>query len=207
MAEIQEEILKELGLSDVPLRPVTQADRYRQLEDKAYSHIQVVQDALDNSLAAGDLSGLKVFTGAIKDLTGTYNDLARQRQMSEIQEGQLLPMNILEKYKTDFYPSLQRGVEELRISIENLLPTNMIPEFKSAWNRSYKKYTDAAAGAENAINDYKTLAKEEALFMANQRDNNKMLASKAVTAKLKEEKRQKHNEKEKKQYQRKKAKK
>lgn len=207
MTENQDEILKELGLTGQLSVPVTQTDRYRQLEDKAYGHIQVVQDALDNSLAVGDLSDLKVFTSAIKDLTATYNDLSRQRQMAEIQEGQLLPMNILEKYKVEFYPRLQKGLEELRLSIENLLPPTMVPEFKSAWNRSYRKYTDAARNAEEAINDVKIEAKEEALFMAHQKDNNKMLVSKAVQERIKEEKRQKHNEKEKKQYQRKKAKK
>lgn len=207
MKEKQDDILQELGLTEQLAVPVTQTDRYRKLENEAYGHIQFVQDALSNALSAGELSDLKVFTGAIKDLTATYNDLSRQRQMAEISEGQLLPMNILEKYKTEFYPRLQKGLEELRLSIENLLPSSLVPEFKSAWNRSYRKYTDAARSAEEAINDVKIEAKEEALFLAHQKDNNKMLASKAVQERIKEEKRQKHNEKEKKQHQRKKAKK
>lgn len=72
----------------------------------------------------------------------------------------------------------------------------MVPEFKSAWNRSYKKYTDVAKEAEKAINEYKIVAQEEALFMAHQKDNNRLIASKAVTERIKEEKRKKHNEKE-----------
>lgn len=143
----------------------------------------------------------------IKDLTATYNDLSRQRQMAEISEGQILPMNILDRYKTEFYPTIQRGIEEMKISIENLLPPAMIPEFKSAWNRSYKKYTDAAKSAEDAINDYKTLAQEEALFFANQKDNNRLKASNAVKANIEEKKRKEHNERERKNAQRKREKK
>lgn len=190
------ELSELLGLEETPYVPQTQTERYKQLEEKAYNHIAFVQAALDETLGAGDLSDLRLYTSAIKDLTGTYNDMSRQRQMAEIQEGQLLPMNILERYKNEFYPRIQKGVDEMRINIENLLPTSMVAEFKSAWNRSYKKYTDATKEAESALNDYKLIAQEEALFMAHQRDNNKMIASKAVTERIKEEKRKKHNEKE-----------
>ena len=81
----------------------------------------------------GDFSDLRTYVSGIKDLTSTYNDLSRQRQMAEIQENKMLPMEILDRYKTTFYPRLQTGVEELRISIENLLPTSMVAEFKAAW--------------------------------------------------------------------------
>lgn len=185
-----------LGLEEAIYVPQTQTERYKQLEEKAYNHIAFVQSALDDTLSAGELSDLRLYTSAIKDLTSTYNDMSRQRQMAEIQEGQLLPMNILERYKNEFYPRIMKGVDELRINIENLLPPSMVPEFKSAWNRSYKKYTDATKEAEAALNDYKLIAQEEALFMAHQKDNNRLIASKAVTERIKEEKRKKHNEQE-----------
>lgn len=190
------EISELLGLEEAPYVPQTQTERYKQLEEKAYNHIAFVQAALDETLAVGELSDLRLYTSAIKDLTGTYNDMSRQRQMAEIQEGQLLPMNILERYKNEFYPRIQKGVDEMRINIENLLPPVMVPEFKSAWNRSYKKYTDATKEAESALNDYKLIAQEEALFLAHQKENNRLIASKAVTERIKEEKRKKHNEKE-----------
>lgn len=190
------EISELLGIEPATLPPQTQTDRYRQLENKAFEHIDFVQASMDAMLASGDLSDLRLYTAAIKDLTGTYNDMSRQRQMAEIQEGQLLPMNILERYKNEFYPRIMKGVDEMRINIENLLPPSMVPEFKSAWNRSYKKYTDATKEAEAALNDYKLIAQEEALFMAHQKDNNRLIASKAVTERIKEEKRKKHNEKE-----------
>jgi hypothetical protein len=185
-----------LGLEELVVPPQTQTERYKQLEEKAFNHVAFVQNALDDTLSAGELSDLRLYTSAIKDLTSTYNDMSRQRQMAEIQEGQLLPMNILERYKNEFYPRIMKGVDELRINIENLLPPSMVPEFKSAWNRSYKKYTDATKEAEAALNDYKIIAQEEALFMAHQKDNNRLIASKAVTERIKEEKRKKHNEKE-----------
>ena len=190
------ELSELLGIEDNIQSPLTQTERYRQLENKAFEHIDFVQASMDAMLSSGDLSNLRLYTAAIKDLTGTYNDMSRQRQMAEIQEGQLLPMNILERYKNEFYPRITQGIDEMRISIENLLPPAMVAEFKSAWNRSYKKYTDVAKEAESALNDYKILAQEEALFMAHQKDNNRLIASKAVTERIKEEKRKKHNEKE-----------
>lgn len=196
MIDNQADILAELGLSEMVQEPDTQTERYRQLENKSFQHIAFVQEALDNILSSGDLSDLRLYTSAIKDLSATYNDMSRQRQMAEIQEGKLLPMNILERYKTDFYPRIQKGIDELRINIENLLPSTMVAEFKSAWNRSYKKYTDAAKEAETALNDYKIIAQEEALFMAHQRDNNRLKASNAVNERIKEEKRKTHNERE-----------
>lgn len=155
----------------------------------------------------GDFSDLRTYVSGIKDLTSTYNDLSRQRQMAEIQENKMLPMEILDRYKTTFYPRLQAGVEELRISIENLLPTSMVAEFKAAWKKSYQRYKDAAMEAENAINDYKILAAEEALYFANQKDNNRLKASKAVAANLEEKKKETHRKREAKNRERKKAKK
>lgn len=191
-------ILDELGLSEVdtPAILTSQSARYKALEDKAYNHIEFIQLALDAAMGAGDFSDLRTYVSGIKDLTSTYNDLSRQRQLAEIQEGNLLPMSILDDYRNKFYPRLQKGVEEMRINIENLLPTSMVPEFKSAWNKSYYRYKDAAAEAEEGINEFKILAQEEALHLAHQRDNNRLLASKAVTEKIKEKKRVEHNERE-----------
>lgn len=199
--------LEELGLTQADLTTdvSTQSARYKALEDRAYTHIEFIQMALDAAMAAGDFSDLRTYVSGIKDLTSTYNDLSRQRQLAEIQEGNLLPINILDDYRNKFYPRLQKGVEELRISIENLLPASMVPEFKSAWKKSYYRYQDAAMEAEEGINDFKLLAQEEALHLAHQRDNNRLLASKAVTEKIKEKKRVEHNEREKKNYKRKKS--
>ena len=193
------DIFDDLGLTRETLLPPTapsQSARYKALEDRAYSHIELIQLALDAAMNAGDFSDLRTYVSGIKDLTTTYNDLSRQRQMAEIQENKMLPMEILDRYKTTFYPRLQSGVEELRISIENLLPTAMVPEFKSAWQKSYQRYKDAALEAENAINDYKIIAAEEALYFANQKDNNRLKASNAVKANLDEKKRKEHNERE-----------
>lgn len=190
--------LEELGLTEADLssQVITQSSRYKALEDRAYNHIEFIQLALDAAMNAGDFSDLRTYVSGIKDLTSTYNDLSRQRQLAEIQENKMLPMEILDRYKTTFYPRLQSGIEELRISIENLLPTAMVPEFKSAWKKSYQRYKDAAIEAESAINDYKIIAAEEALFFANQKDNNRLKASNAVKANLEEKKRKEHNARE-----------
>jgi hypothetical protein len=201
--------LSELGLTEADITPetITQSARYKALEERAYSHIEFIQLALDAAMNAGDFSDLRTYVSGIKDLTSTYNDLSRQRQMAEISEGKMLPMEILDRYKNEFYPRLQKAVDEMRISIENLLPTSMVPEFKSAWNRSYYRYTDGAREAENAINDYKIIAQEEALYFANQKDNNRLKASNAVKANLEEKKRKEHNAREAKNRQRTKEKK
>ena len=46
-----------------------------------------------------------------------------------MQEGEILPMSVLDRYKTHFYPRLESGVDEMRIAIENLLPPDTVPDF------------------------------------------------------------------------------
>jgi hypothetical protein len=46
-----------------------------------------------------------------------------------VQEGEILPMSVLDRYKSAFYPRLESGVDEMRISIENLLPPEMVADF------------------------------------------------------------------------------
>lgn len=158
----------------------TQSEKYKLLEDTAYNQIVIIQNSLSANLENGNFDNLRNYVSGIKDLTATYNDLSRQRQLAEIQENKMLPIEVLDRYKSNFYPILQAGVDELRISIENFLPVSHVADFQVAWKKSYHRYKEAANKAEEAIIDYKIIAAEEALHFAYAKDNNRLKAGKVA---------------------------
>lgn len=161
-------------------------ERYKLMENKSYQQLRQIQSLLDYAISNEQFQTLRTYIQGVKDLTSTYNDLCRLRRIAEVQEGEILPMNVLERYKTAFYPRLESGVDEMRISIENLLPPDVVPEFQRAWQKSYYRYKDAAREAERAIVDYKIMAADEALAAMNKKESNKLKAQSGIREKVRE---------------------
>jgi hypothetical protein len=109
------------------------------------------------------------------------------RQLAEIKEGKLLPISVLDNYKTRFYPRLEQGLEEMRASIESLLPTHMRADFVSAWNTSYKRYRDACIDAEKGLVDTRVDAKMKALNLWGQKSNERWQKSEPLREELHKE--------------------
>lgn len=166
--------------------PEELVERYKLMEDKSYQQLRQIQALLDVAIGEGQFQLLRTYIQGVKDLTATYNELCRLRRIAEVQEGDILPMDVLDRYKTTFYPRLESGVDELRISIENMLPPDTVPDFQRAWQKSYYRYKDAAKEAEQAINNYKIIAADEALNALNKKESNKLKAQAAVREKVKE---------------------
>lgn len=170
----------------------TQSEKYRVVEDTTYAQLRQIQDLIDNAIMSGNAANIRTYVSCQKDLFASLRDTVRERQLSAIQEGQLLPISVLRRYKTAFYPRLQTGIEDMRLTIESLLPTTMRAEFKKAWHDAYTRYIDAARDAENAINDYETLAKEEALSLAYANNNNKAIGTNVVKAGISNDKKKRN---------------
>lgn len=160
-------------------------EKYKLLEQTAFAQLRKCQTLLDNSINEQDFQTLRAYVGAVKDLSSQFNELTRLRQIAEIQDGNYLPMTILERYKTHFYPRLNSGLDEMKIAIENELPSEMVADFQHAWNKAYYRFKDAAREAENALNDYRDLASREALSSLDKKENNKHKAKEATKQKLK----------------------
>jgi hypothetical protein len=186
-----DQILNFVNTEVVNTSEETLVQRYSRMENKSYAQLLQVQELLDQAIAGADFQMIKSCVGSVKDLTTTYNELCRLRRIADVEEGNVLPMEVLERYKTYFYPKLQEGIENMRISIENLLPTDLVPEFKRAWNMSYYRYTDAAKEAENGLIEYKQIAQMEALSNVSARENNKHKAANATRKKLEKKKKEK----------------
>lgn len=185
-----DQILNFVNTEVVNTSEETLVQRYSRMENKSYAQLLQVQELLDQAIAGADFQMIKSCVGSVKDLTTTYNELCRLRRIADVEEGNVLPMEVLERYKTYFYPKLQEGIENMRISIENLLPTDLVPEFKRAWNMSYYRYTDAAKEAENGLIEYKQIAQQEAISLIDAKDNNKHRATKAARKKLEKKKKE-----------------
>lgn len=176
----------DIMMNDNNPEPDGLVERYRLMENKSYTQLRQIQTLLDYAISNDQFQTLRTYIQGVKDLTSTYNELCRLRRIAEVQEGEILPMNILDRYKSYFYPRLESGIDEMRISIENLLPPDIVPEFQRAWQKSYYRYKEAAKEAENAINDYKILAADEALNQMNKKESNKLKAQSGVREKLRE---------------------
>lgn len=161
-------------------------ERYKLMEDKSYQQLRQIQSLLDYAISNEQFQTLRTYIQGVKDLTSTYNDLCRLRRIAEVQEGDILPMSVLDRYRTHFYPRLESGVDEMRIAIENYLPPEVVPDFQRAWQKSYYRYKDAAREAEKAIIDYKVLAADEALAAMNKKESNKLKAQVGIREKVRE---------------------
>lgn len=171
---------------DYSKEPDGLVERYKLMEDKSYQQLRQIQSLLDYAISNEQFQTLRTYVQGVKDLTATYNDLCRLRRIAEVQEGEILPMSVLDRYKTAFYPRLESGVDEMRIAIENNLPPEMVADFQRAWQRSYYRYKDAAREAERAIVEYKIIAADEALAAMNKKESNKLKAQSGVREKLRE---------------------
>lgn len=172
----------------------SQSEKLKAVEETAYLQLRNLQEKTSEAIEEERLADIRTLVSCTKDMLTNYRDAARERRVAEVSEGQMLPITVLHRYKSAFYPRLQAGVEDMRMTIESLLPVSMRAEFKLAWNKAYSRYVDAAREAEESINDYETLAKEEALSLHFARENNKALSTKAVSEQLNEEKRKKRAE-------------
>ena len=172
-------------MNETMIDNATNTEKYKLLEQTAFNQLRKCQMLLDNSINEQDFQTLRAYVGAVKDLSSQFNELTRLRQIAEIQEGNFLPMSILERYKTHFYPRLNSGLDEMKIAIENALPPEMVADFQHAWQAAYYRYKDAAREAEKALNEYKTLASREALATLDKKENNKHKAKEATKQKLK----------------------
>lgn len=125
--------------------------RYRELEEKTFQQLQIMQGKLDDALTESAPVEIRVCSQALKDVASLYNDVVALRKQAEVAAAQLLPIEVLDKYKSTFYPRIEKGVEEMRMHIEAFLPDHMRADFKSAWRSGYPKYQTAAREAEAAI--------------------------------------------------------
>lgn len=125
--------------------------RYRELEEKTFQQLQIMQGKLDDALTESAPVEIRVCSQALKDVASLYNDVVALRKQAEVAAAQLLPIEVLDKYKSTFYPRIEKGVEEMRMHIEAFLPDHMRADFKSAWRSAYPKYQTAAREAESAI--------------------------------------------------------
>ena len=125
--------------------------RYRELEEKTFLQLQTMQSKLDDALTESAPVEIRVCSQALKDVASLYNDVVALRKQAEVSAAQLLPIEVLDKYKSTFYPRIEKGVEEMRMHIEAFLPDHMRADFKSAWRSAYPKYQTAAREAESAI--------------------------------------------------------
>lgn len=135
-------------------------ERYRALEADTHRQLTEVQAQLDGVISAGDAANLGIYVRGVKDLANTFNECVKLRQLAEVQEGLILPAEVLDRYKSQFYPRLEAGVEEMRMAIEARLPTHMRADFAVAWQESYRRYQDAAREAEAGIEGIRTEAQD-----------------------------------------------
>ena len=188
-----EQLLEEVNVQQIPCSEQetitdTLVERYKLLEQTAFNQLRKTQFLLDEAINEQQFQTLRVYVGGVKDLTSTFNELCRLRQIAEVQEGRYLPMEVFNRYKTEFYPRLNNGLDEMKLAIENNLPADMVPEFQRAWNMAYYRYKDAAKEAENALNDYKELAQIEALQSIDKKENRREKAKNPVRNKIKKNK-------------------
>lgn len=137
--------------------------RYRDLEDKTHAQLLGVQEKLDDALEAHNPTEIRICSQSLKDVASLYNEAVQLRKQAEILASQLIPAEVLDKYKSDFYPRLEKGVEEMRMHIEATLPDHMRADFKFAWRAAYHKYQTAAIEAESAIESVRSEAKKTKL--------------------------------------------
>lgn len=128
---------------------------------------------------------MKATVSGVSTITRAYNEIVRLRQLAEIKEGKLLPISVLDNYKSKFYPRLEQGLEEMRASIESLLPSHMRADFINAWNRSYKRYSDACIEAESGLEETKIEAKVKALNLWGTKSNERWQKSEPLREEVK----------------------
>lgn len=183
--EIEEK--QEFNREDTELVSVSELERYLLIENKLYNQLQQLQYSLDEAIMNGDTNLMKATVSGVSTIARAYNEIVRLRQLAEIKEGKLLPISVLDNYKTRFYPRLEQGLEEMRASIESLLPTHMRADFVSAWNTSYKRYRDACIDAEKGLIDTRVDAKMKALNLWGQKSNERWQKSEPLREELHKE--------------------
>lgn len=146
-----------------PVPPVTgdlSLSRYVEMENKTHAQLVLMQQKLDDALADSAPAEVRMCSQALKDVASLYNDIVALRKQAEVAEARLLPIEVLDRYKSTFYPRLEKGVEEMRMHIESFLPDHMRADFIMAWRSAYPKYQTAAREAESAIESVREEARK-----------------------------------------------
>lgn len=156
--------LEHLQLTDTnAITPNELVERYLYLENKTYNQLNDMQSLLDESIMSGDTATMQKCVTGIKELSKVYNEMSKLRQLAEITNGKLLPISVLDEYKQEFYPRIAQGLEEMKSSIESLLPSHMRADFIDCWRKSYYRFVEAAKEAERNLDPVVAKAKVAAL--------------------------------------------
>lgn len=164
--------LEHLQLTDTnAITPNELVERYLILENKTYTQLMDMQSLLDESILQGDGMTMKNAVAGIRELSRVYNENSKLRQLAEITNGKLLPISVLDDYKKEFFPRIAQGLEEMKSSIESLLPSHMRADFISAWRKSYYRYVEACKEAERGLDPVVAKAKVAALKLWDSKSN------------------------------------
>lgn len=177
--------LDHLETSDVnAISPNELVERYLQLENKTYTQLIDMQELLDNSILEGNAAGMQKCVTGIKELSKVYNEMSKLRQLAEITNGKLLPISVLDEYKQEFYPRIAQGLEEMKSSIESLLPSHMRADFIDCWRKSYYRFVEACKEAERNLDPVISKAKVAALKIWDTRSNERWGSSEHAREKI-----------------------
>lgn len=137
---------------------------YSTVEQNLLSNMYRTQDLLTAALEDENYSAAKNLSAIHKEVMGNYNEAVRLRKINGVEEGRFIPIDVLETYQNDVFPSIGTAVENLRVDILNMIPENIRPTIELAWRNAYPKFTNAVVQAGNKLDTYVKEVQEQAMY-------------------------------------------
>lgn len=127
------------------------SDKYLSLREKNFAQLARLQEMIDEAIEAGEIQEIKNLTNAYKILQGSMSDADRNYQLAIITEGEVIPISAIDEYNKTFFPTLAKGIDELKLAIENSLPLEMVAEFNHSWQQNFKIWVNVCKEASQYI--------------------------------------------------------
>lgn len=143
---------------------------YSTVEQNLLNNMYKTENLLTFALEDENYSAAKNLSAIHKEIMGNYNEAVRLRKINGVEEGRFIPIDVLETYQNDVFPSIGTAVENLRVDILNVIPENIRPVVEMAWRNAYPKFINAVEQAGDKLDDYVKEVQEQAMY--EQKGNN-----------------------------------
>lgn len=97
-------------------------------------------ELMDASIEAGEVMAVKNLATAQKEVLNCYSEAARLAQVHGVDEGRLLPIEVLSEYQQEVFPALARALDDLHTALLNQVPAGGRASLERAWAKAYPAF-------------------------------------------------------------------
>lgn len=119
------------------------SDVYLGARAKLEEQLARLGELMDTALEAGEVMAVKNLATAQKEVMNCYSEAARLAKVHAVDEGRMVPVEVMGEYQREVFPALARAVDDLHTALLNGVPAAARAGLERTWVASYPAFAEA----------------------------------------------------------------